>query len=235
MKIRRSRLVVNELSVEVWRKPIKRIRLVVNPPDGQVRISVPPFVSDDEVRRMVIKHWEWVQRQRERVRSQRENGQLAVRSGEKIWYRGRLYRLEVCERNAPPRGWLSDDGTLTLTVRPGSTRSERCAALERWYRRQLQEQIPPLLDVWQARMGVQVAEWRIRRMKTRWGTCNTVARRIWLNLELAKKPPACLEYVLVHEMVHLLERRHTARFHALMDEFLPDWRARKVLLESKPE
>ena len=112
---------------------------------------------------------------------------------------------------------------MELQVRPGTDRDKRETLLYRWYRQQLRNQIPPLLARWEPRVGVQVAEARIKRMRTRWGTCNSEARRIWLNLELAKKPSSCLEYILVHEMVHLLERNHNDRFKELMDSLMPQW------------
>jgi len=123
---------------------------------------------------------------------------------------------------------------LVLRIPPGTARAARRQVLERWYRQQLYEWLPGRLRDWQPILGVQVAACRIKRMKTRWGSCNTAARRIWLNLELAKKPAACLEYVLVHEMVHLLEQHHTDRFHRLMDRFLPDWRLRRDILNRSP-
>ena len=119
-------------------------------------------------------------------------------------------------------------------MRPGTSREEREAVLQRWYRRRLREQIPPLIAKWEPEIGVTVTEWGIKKMKTRWGTCNINARRIWLNLELAKKPVACLEYILVHEMVHLLERHHNERFKQLMDRLMPQWRLHREELNRAP-
>ncbi|GAB4531623.1 MAG: hypothetical protein Kow0063_11160 [Anaerolineae bacterium] len=145
----------------------------------------------------------------------------------------RVYLLDVVEVNAPPTVRL-DHRKLVLCVRPGSDRGKRETVLYAWYRRQLKAQIPPLIAKWEPLVGVQVAGWRVKRMKTRWGTCNIQARRIWLNLELSKKPPQCLEYIIVHEMVHLLERHHNERFCALMDQFMPNWRLYREILNREP-
>jgi predicted metal-dependent hydrolase len=124
--------------------------------------------------------------------------------------------------------------TLELRVRPGSDRDKRDAVLQNWYRTQLKAQLPALVDKWEPIVGVRVADTRIKRMKTRWGSCRVESRRIWLNLELAKKPVACLEYILVHEMIHLLERHHTDRFRELMDRFMPNWRIYRDELNRAP-
>jgi predicted metal-dependent hydrolase len=129
---------------------------------------------------------------------------------------------------------LDVDGLLVMHIAPGATRETRIALLDEWYRRQLRDRIPMLITAWEPVMGVSVAEWGVKRMRTRWGSCNPRARRIWLSLELARRPIACLEYVVVHEMVHLLERGHNRRFYAFMDQFLPDWRSARAELRSSP-
>lgn len=123
---------------------------------------------------------------------------------------------------------------LELHVRPELTASERERILHRWYRRQLKELIPPMVEKWQRVVGVEAKQWAIKKMKTKWGACNADACRIWLNLELAKKPVPCLEYIIVHELVHLVERHHGDRFNALMNEFLPQWKARRAELNAAP-
>jgi len=144
------------------------------------------------------------------------------------------YRLDVIEHNGPATVRLANSTTLQLRVRPGTDRDKREEILHRWYRQRLREQIPPLIAKWEPKIGVEVADWGIKKMKTRWGTCTVEARRIWLNLELAKKPASCLEYILVHEMVHLLERHHNERFRALMDSFLPNWPLHRDELNRAP-
>ncbi len=155
-------------------------------------------------------------------------------SGESQYFEGKRYRLDVVERSGNPRVRVANNSTLELQVAPGADRTARERVLERWYRRQLKGRIPELLALWERRIDVRVADCRVKRMRTRWGSCNIEARRIWLNLELAKKPPACLEYIMVHEMVHLLERHHNDRFRGWMDRFMPDWRLRRDALNEAP-
>jgi hypothetical protein len=155
-------------------------------------------------------------------------------TGEKHYVQGQRCRLNVIEHGGPATVGLSNNTTIELRVRPGSCREKRGAALNRWYRERLRGQIPQLIVKWEPELGVKVAEWRIKKMKTRWGTCNIDARRIWLNLELAKKPLSCLEYVLVHEMVHLLERYHNDCFRAYMDQVMPQWRLHRRELKRSP-
>lgn len=220
---------VGGIQVELVRKDIKHLHLRVCPPDGRVRVSVPRRVNDATVRAMVASRLEWIRRQQARVVREGSRAKRELVTGETSWFEGRAYRLQVIEVDAAPSVGLRD-GTMELRVRPGSDRSKREAVLEAWYRRKLQERIPALLAHWEPKVGVQVAECRTKLMKSRWGTCNVEARRIWLNLELAKMPVAHLEWILVHEMVHLLERRHNDRFRALLDRFLPDWRSRRDAL-----
>ncbi len=155
-------------------------------------------------------------------------------TGESHYVGGRRYRLDVIEHDGPAAVRLRNNTTLELRVRPGTSRAQREAVLHRWYRQRLREQIPQLISKWEPEIGVTVAEWGIKKMKTRWGTCNIDARRIWLNLELAKKPAACLEYILAHEMVHLLERHHNERFQQLMDRLMPQWRLHREELNRAP-
>lgn len=142
--------------------------------------------------------------------------------------------LNVVYNNGPPRVILRNNTTMDLYVRTGSDTARRGRALLDWYRAQLSAAVPPLLAKWEPIVGVEVADWGVKRMKTKWGTCNIEARRIWLNLELAKTSVRCLEYIIVHEMVHLLERGHTERFTAYMDRFLPQWRLLRDELNRGP-
>ncbi len=225
---------VQGLSVEVQRKPIKHLHLAVYPPHGRVRVSAPEFVGDDAIRLAVINKLGWIRRQQQKFSAQARQSQREMVSGESHYYLGKRYLLSVVEENVPPRVRILNNRTLELRVRPGSDRDKREAVLYAWYRARLKAQIPSLIAKWEPVIGVQVAEWGVRRMKTRWGSCNIQARRVWLNLELVKKPPQCLEYVLVHEMVHLLERLHNDRFRAYMDQFMPQWRLYRDELNRAP-
>lgn len=222
-----TRLDVRGTAVEVVRKPIRHLHLGVHPPDGRVRVAAPAHVDDDAVRLAVVTRLGWIRRRRAEFERQARQSRRELVTGESHYVDGRRYRLDVVERAGPPAVRLTGNTRLTLQVRPGTGRDARDAVLQRWYRRRLSLRLPVLLAKWEPRVGVAAADVRIRRMKTRWGSCNPDARRIWLNSELARKAPACLEYVMVHELVHLIERRHTARFGSLMDRFLPRWRAHR--------
>ena len=155
-------------------------------------------------------------------------------SGESHYFLGRRYLLNVVYHDAPPKVIIRNKTTLDLFARTGSDTAKRERVLVAWYRQQLKEMIPPLIARWEAIMGVEVAEWGVKRMKTRWGSCNIKARRIWVNLALVKKPAHCLEYIIVHEMAHLLERLHNDRFVAHMDKFMPQWRFFRDELNKAP-
>ena len=228
------RLDVRGTAVRVVRKPIKHLHLGVYPPDGRVRVAAPPHVDDDAVRLAVVMRLGWIRRRQAEFERQARQSRRELVTGESHYVDGRRCRLDVIERDGPREVRLTGSSTLTLRARPGDDRDARDAVLQRWYRRRLRDRLPALLAQWEPRVGVAAADVRIRRMKTRWGSCNPHARRIWLNPELARKPPACLEYVLVHELVHLIERRHTDRFRALMDRFLPRWRQRRDELNRAP-
>lgn len=228
-----SPLSVGGIEVEVVRKDIKNLHLSVRPPDGHVRVSVPRYMDDEAVRLALVSRLGWIRKKRRLFQESTRQTEREVVSGETHYFRGKRYRLVVEEHEAPP-GLRASGEFLHMNVRPGTGREGREKALNDWYRQHVKDEIPALVAKWEAVMGVSVAEWGVKRMKTRWGSCNTGARRIWLNSELAKKPPACLEYVLVHEMTHLLERGHGDGFKSLIGRFLPSWRLRQAELESYP-
>jgi predicted metal-dependent hydrolase len=232
MNIETRNIRVGALSVEVVRKNIKNLHLGVYPPHGRVRVAAPLVVDDEAVRLAVIDKLGWIKRQKARFAGQPRQSQREMVSGESHYFRGQRYRLRVHEHEAPARVAVRGIVSLDLFVRPGASAEQREAVLLHWYREQLRALIPPLLEKWQAVLGVQPRAWGIKKMKTKWGSCNPTAKRLWFNLELAKKPAMCLEYLVVHELVHLLERKHTERFTALMDGFLPNWRACRATLNS---
>jgi predicted metal-dependent hydrolase len=234
MSISRRQVTISGIQVEIVRKDIKNLHLGVYPPDGRVRVAVPLTVNDEAVRLAVIGKLGWIKRQRARFQAQPRQSEREMVNGESHYYLGRRYRLRVVEASGPCRVELRGKTILNLCARTDATAEQRTAALQRWYRQQMQPLIPPLVEKWEPRLGVEVAEWRIKRMKTKWGSCTPAAQRIWLNLELIKKPPQCLEYIVVHEMMHLLEKRHNERFIALMDQHLPQWRAFRDELNAAP-
>jgi len=210
--------------VDVTRKNIKHMYFTVYPPNGRVRVSAPHRFDDEAIRKAVTMKLPWIKRQQAKFEGWENLSPLEYVSGEKHYYRGQSYLLNVIYHDGPPYVIIHNNATLDLFVRIGSDIKKRERALMAWYRQQLKEAIPPLIAKWETIIGEDVAEWGVKRMKTRWGSCNIKARRIWLNLELIKKPGCCLEYIIVHEMVHLLERLHNDRFVTYMDEFMPQWR-----------
>jgi predicted metal-dependent hydrolase len=225
---------VSGLAVIVERKAIKNLHLGVYPPHGRVRVAAPLAVSDQAVRLAVVSKLGWIKRQQTRFSGQDRQPVRELVSGESHYVFGRRHRLHIIAGEGAAAVTLRPRSRLELRIRPGASVAQKDRALQAWYRERLKERIPPLLAKWQPILGVKAAEWGIKRMKTHWGTCNTEARRIWLNLELAKKAPGSLEYILVHELVHLLERNHTERFVALMDRYLPHWRHLREELNSAP-
>ena len=230
----RGALRVGGVEVDVVRKAIKHLHVGVYPPAGRVRVAAPLAVSDDAVRLAVVSRLGWIRRQQAQFVAQLREGAREMVSGESHYVFGRRLRLRVVERDGPGRVAPRGCTVLELQVPPGATREARERVLHRWYRARLRERIPPLLARWQPLLGVEPKAWGIRRMRTKWGSCNVGAGRVWLNLELAKKPEACLEYVLVHELLHLTERLHTERFVALMDRHLPEWRRYRRMLNAEP-
>ena len=225
---------VSGLAVQVVRKDIKNLHLGVYPPNGRVRVAVPLRVSDDAVRLAVVGKLGWIKKQRARFEALPRQSERDMVSGESHYFLGRRYRLRVVELQKTGAVVIRGTSTLELHTRPESDPKARERILQRWYRERLRELVPPLLSKWEAILDVRFSAWGIKRMKTRWGTCNVAAGRIWLNLELAKKPPSCLEYILVHEMVHLVERHHTDRFRQNMDRFMPQWRLHRDELNRAP-
>jgi predicted metal-dependent hydrolase len=227
-------LTVNGIEVQIVRKDIKNLHLGVYPPDGRVRVSVPKHITDDNVRLAVISKLRWIKKQQQDFKEQPRQSERQYLSGECHYVFGKRYRLELIERDGKPAVKPLRSGKLQLFVRPGSSVEVKEKALNTWYREELKRAIPKLLEKWQPIVGKEASDWGIRKMKTKWGSCNIERRRIWLNLELAKKPTECLEYILVHELVHLYERNHNQRFMKLLDQFLPNWRTNKKTLNTSP-
>jgi predicted metal-dependent hydrolase len=234
MNINRREIRVSGLSVEIVRKDIKNLHLGVYPPNGRVRVAAPLRLSNEAVRLAVIGKLGWIRKQQAKFTAQPRQSEREMVSGESHYFLGRRYRLRVIEHDGPAKVSLRGSSSIDLHVRKGSGARERANVLLSWYRAQLKALIPPLLEKWQPVVGVEVADWGVKRMKTKWGSCNLRAKRIWLNLELVKKPVQCLEYIVLHEMVHLLERHHNDRFRTLMDQFMPKWRLRRDALNQAP-
>jgi predicted metal-dependent hydrolase len=224
---------VSGFEVEVIRKDIKNLHVGVYPPEGRVRVAAPLLIDDDAVRLAVISKLAWIKRQRAHFQGQSRQSEREYVPRESHYFLGRRYLLSV-KHDGPARVEIRRSNRLDLFVPYGADTAQRERVLLAWYRKELKARIPGLIEKWETVLGVEVADWGVKRMKTKWGSCSIEARRIWLNLELAKKPVQCLEYVVVHEMTHLLERHHNNRFTELMDAFMPQWRLQRDELNRTP-
>lgn len=225
---------VSDLVIDVDRKDIKNIHLGVYPPDGRVRIAAPLRVNDEAVRLFAISKISWIKKHQANFKAQERQSKREFVSGESHYFQGKRYLLNVIYHQGKSKVQVRNNTYIDLYVREGSDEAQRQKVMMNWYRQQLKKAIPLLIEKWAAILDVPVNDWGVKQMKTKWGTCNIEAKRIWLNLELAKKAPNCLEYVVVHEMTHLLERHHNERFTMLMNRFLPDWRFYKDELNRSP-
>ena len=225
---------VSGMRVEVVRKAIKNLHLAVYPPKGRVRVAAPEVMSNDAVRLAVIDKLGWIKRQQASFAKQPRQSEREMVTGETHFLLGRRYRLRKIAREGRIQIEQTGISTIRLYAPNTATAEQREAALSRWYRSKLKEEAKGLFAKWQQIIGVEASNWGIRRMKTKWGSCNTQSKRIWLNLELAKKPLECIEYIVVHELAHLIERHHNDRFIAVMDKHLPQWRSLRKLLNSAP-
>lgn len=223
-------ITVSDVPVEVIRKNIRSLRLTVYPPEGRVKLSVPRNASDEDIRLMLVSRLSWIKQKQATIEQLPRRQELEYVSGESHPFQGNQHRLNVVTRQGKHELVMNNNSEMVLYVRSGTSKVNRALVVDYWYRQQLQLAIPALIDKWQPVIKKQVLDWGIKKMKTKWGSCNITDKRVWLSLELAKKPVDCLEYVLVHEMVHLHERYHNANFRRLMDKYLPDWRLMDELL-----
>lgn len=224
---------IGDICIDVVHKVIKNVHLSVYPPLGRVRISAPVRMDLDTIRVFAISKLNWIKKHQHKIRSQVREAPREYITRESHYYLGRRYLLKVIEGNASP-GVAIKHETMEMYIRPNTGMEKRQVILYEWYRQRLKEIVPGLIAQHEKTMQVHVHEFGIKKMKTRWGTCSIKAKRIWLNLELAKKPIDCVEYVVVHEMVHLLVRNHNERFAAHMDKYLPKWRFYKEELNRSP-
>ena len=226
-------LCLGEFEVDVVLKDIKNVHLSVYPPHGRVRIAAPTRMNRDTLRAFALSKLEWIKAARRKLAAQeREPPRIYLdRESHYVW--GERCLMKLIEQDAPAQVRF-EHKTLVLQVRASIPVEEKHALVARWYRDQVRQALPLLIAKWEPLLGVKVARFFVQRMKTRWGSCNHRAANIRLNTELAKKPPECLEYVLLHEMVHLLEPSHNHRFKHLMDHFMPQWREHKKTLSRAP-
>lgn len=233
MSVKNFQIKISDITVDVIKKDVKNLNLRVYPPAGDVRLSIPKSVSEKAVRQFLFSKLDWMEKKIKKVQSRPQLPELKYVQGETHYVHGNKYRLNIIEKDKAPKVNIREEQFIDLYVRPGSSQGKREKVMREWYRSLLKEEIPILIKKWEPRLDVTVNEWGVKKMKTRWGTCNTKARRIWLNLELAKRPQKLLDYVVLHEIVHLKERLHNARFKSFLSRYMPDWRERENELDGK--
>jgi len=229
-----EQITINDLVIDVVRKDIKNIHLAVYPPTGRVRIAAPLTMNEDAIRLFAISKLAWIKRNQRKFENQERIPQREYKQRESHYFQGKRYLLNIVETDQSPKVVLKNKKFIELHIKPNTPTAKRHEILTEWYRSELKKYIPPLIEKWEKILNVKVNEWHVKQMKTKWGSCNIEKKRIWLNLELAKKPEHCLEYIIVHEMVHLLERHHNDRFLYLMNTYLPNWRQLKDELNKLP-
>lgn len=228
-----TQIKLGEITVDVIRKDIKNLHLSVYPPTGRVKISAPSRMNLDTIRVYALSKLGWIKKQQTKLRNQERETQREYITRESHYFMGKRYLLKISETDLAQTVVLRHR-EIELVVRKGADLEQRQKLLEDWYRKQLRHKAGRYISFWEKQMNLKVAEFGIKKMRTKWGSCNREAKRIWLNLELAKKPKECIEYIVVHEMVHVIERNHGTRFIALMDKFLPQWRQYKEDLNRLP-
>lgn len=224
---------VGDISINVIHKDIKNVHLSVHPPQGRVTISAPLQMDLETIRLFSISKLGWIRKQQAKLKNQKRETAREYITRESHYYLGQRYLLKIAEQNTAPKVVLKHN-TIELYIRKGTSIIQRRRILQSWYRQQLRTLVPQYVAKLEKKMNVKVNEICIRIMKTKWGTCNPKANRIWLNTELAKKPIESIEYILIHEMVHLLERNHNGKFTAYMDKFSPKWKHLREELNRAP-
>lgn len=223
-----NKITVDGIEITVVKKRIKNMYLRVYAPNGRVQVTAPKAVSDETIRAFILSKLAWIEKQRQFAVEPEQN----YLTGESVWLWGKRYTLKLCQSDGPEGVYLSG-GEVIMNTHGDRTKREKL--LNEWYRSQLKDAIPAVLERCERVAGVKAAECRIKNMRTRWGSCNTGHKRVWLSLQLALKPPACLAYVITHELVHLKEKSHNAHFKRLMDEYYPDWRQVNKFLNLQAE
>lgn len=226
-----QKIIIEEIEVELTKKNIKNINLSIQAPNGKVKISAPRNIADETIRQFIVSKIPWIRKQQQRFKDHEKLPEVEFVSGESFFYFGQPYILNVIyQKSNRYKVVPSDNKFINLYVQDGSSKEKREKIMKEWYREELKVAIPPIIEKWEGIMGLKVEAWGVKQMKTRWGTCNIRDKRIWINLELAKKSYQCLEYIIVHEMAHLIERGHGDRFKAIMNKYYPVWRIVKAEL-----
>lgn len=229
-----QQIMIGKLPVAIIKKAIKNLHISVLPPDGKVRVSAPQKLNDDVIRMAVIQRLAWIKKQQAMFQQQVRQSEREMVGGESHYLWGKRYLLDVIPGHGKHQLIPYGKNKLRLYVSPKTTQENRQKVILNYYREELKQQLAPLLDKWQKKLNVKTSFIGIKKMKTKWGSCNPQNKRIWINLELAKKPSECLEYIVVHELIHLLERHHNDHFIKLMDQYISNWRDIRELLKKTP-
>ena len=224
---------LGDIVISMTRKAVKHVHLSVHPPNGRVSLVAPTGTRAEVARAYAITRLGWIREQRARLSAQARESPRQYRTRESHYLWGRRYLLTVCEGDEKP-SVATNHKRITLNVRPGASAAKRAAVMHTWHKALLHEKIPLLIAKWERTLGVRVEGYFLRRMKTRWGSCNHRSGHIRLNTELVRKPRELLEYVVVHEMLHLIEPTHSARFVALLQKHFPGWREARAELNELP-
>lgn len=228
-----TQIQLGSIAVDVLRKDIKNVHLSVHPPAGRVRIAAPTRMSLDTIRVFAIAKLPWIRKQQGKLQEQERESPREYLDRESHYVWGRRHLLKIIEVDAPPSVTASG-GKLTLRIRPGVSRKKRHAIFEEWYRIQVKTASLPLIVKWEQILGVRMNRLMVRKMKTKWGSCNPDTRTILLNTELGKKSPNCLEYIIVHELAHLLVPHHGEEFLAILNRNFPHWQSHLQQLNAQP-
>jgi predicted metal-dependent hydrolase len=218
-----TQLQIRDISVEFTRKNVKNINLRITQPEARIKVSAPNTMPVELVYAFVISKYDWILSHKEKLRERNDKTPSHYSDGELHYYQGQSLALKIVNSSSTPEVMVSGD-TLELYINNDSSVEKRKFAIEAWYRRELKQHIPILISKYEQLMNLKVEKFGVKKMKTRWGTCNPRAKRIWLNLALAKKPIDCLEYVVLHEMTHFLEAKHNQRFYSFVDQYMPEWK-----------
>ena len=229
-----DQITVSNITIDVVHKEIKNIHLAVYPPTGRVRIAAPLNVNDDAIRLFAVSKLGWIKRHQRAFDAQERIPLREYKQRESHYFQGRRYLMKIIEKDEPPKVILRTRTYIELYVRPNTSFEKRQEVITEWYRIELKKLIPAIIEKWEKFLNVNIEDWQVKQMKTNWGTCNIEKKKILINLELAKKPLHCLEYVVLHEMVHLLERHHNERFLYYMDTYLPSWKQIRTELNNLP-
>jgi len=227
MSTNQSLLQVGGVEAIVLYKPVKNLHLNILPPTGRVRVTAPQNMNDDAIRTFLATRISWIKKMQSKFVRQERQTPREYASGESHYLFGSRYRLEIIEHDSRPKIEIKGKNKIVFYVKPETKTLKREKIMQEWYRDKLREYLDKTLPKWEKKIGTKAKFWGIRRMKTRWGTCNHKDKNVWFNLELAKIPEHCINYVIAHELIHLVEEKHSSRFTKLMDTYLPKWKNTK--------